>query len=93
MALRHGQRGLPGGSSLAQLLAKDMAVPNRADRPRLSTALILKWADQHHERTSNWPTRQSGPHSCIPRVKHGPESTWHSKRAVGALLDVHRWQS
>jgi hypothetical protein len=35
MALSHGQRGLPGGSSLAQLLAATRQVPNRGAPTRL----------------------------------------------------------
>lgn len=60
MALRLGRRGMPGGNSLPQLLAEKLAVANRGDRPRLSRAQILKWADLHHQRTGNWPTADTG---------------------------------
>jgi hypothetical protein len=61
MALRKGQRGMKGGSSLAQLLAIRRGVRNRMDVPRLSVAGILRWADAHRRRTGDWPTAESGP--------------------------------
>jgi pyrroloquinoline quinone (PQQ) biosynthesis protein C len=36
MSLRTGNRGLPGGSSLARLLARKRGVPNKQDLPRLT---------------------------------------------------------
>ena len=59
-ALRAGNRGLPGGSSLAQLLSERRAVPNRKARPPLSEDQVLAWADAHHARTGIWPTTKSG---------------------------------
>jgi hypothetical protein len=59
-ALRYGLRGLRGGSSLARLLARYRQVLNPGDRPPLSDAQILLWAQQHHRRTGTWPTRASG---------------------------------
>ena len=64
MALRDGQRGLPGGSTLALLLSKARNVPRKQPRPRLGVRQILRWADRHYRQTGNWPTRSSGP---IPR--------------------------
>ena len=55
-ALRLGLRGLPGGSSLAQLLAEHEGVRNIHDLPPLSEQQILQWADEHHQRTGSWPT-------------------------------------
>jgi pyrroloquinoline quinone (PQQ) biosynthesis protein C len=60
-ALTVGNRGLPGGSSLAQLLSRERGVPNRMDLPCLTVEQILAWADDHHQRTGNWPTPNSGP--------------------------------
>jgi hypothetical protein len=60
IALRKGQRGLPGGTSLAQLLDRCRAVQNRLAVPRLSNRKILKWADAFRKRTGNWPTAYSG---------------------------------
>jgi hypothetical protein len=60
-ALRLGLRGLPGGDSLAQLLARERGVRNVRALPELTEELILSWADWHRERTENWPTEESGP--------------------------------
>ncbi len=60
-ALRLGLRGLPGCSSLAQLLAAERGVRNPADPPRLTEALILEWADAHRSQADEWPDENSGP--------------------------------
>ena len=59
-ALDHGARGLPGGSSLAKLLAQHRGVRNSRCLPKLTVAQILAWADAHHARTGLWPARTSG---------------------------------
>ena len=59
-ALRQGNRGLGGGSSLAQLLAERRGVRNRGQLPRLTLKKILMWADRHRERTGKWPNPESG---------------------------------
>ena len=59
-ALRNGNRVLPGGSSLARLLMSHRMVRNRADLPTLTEETILMWADASHQRTGQWPTRNSG---------------------------------
>ena len=41
MALRHEQRGLPGGSSLARLLAGQRGAPHPADRPPFTLQRVL----------------------------------------------------
>jgi hypothetical protein len=69
-ALHDGHRGLPGGSSLARLLAEQRGVRNRMALPHLSEEQILAWADAHHERTGQWPTLHSGP------VEEAPGETW-----------------
>jgi hypothetical protein len=69
-ALRHGARGLPGGSSLAKLLAERRGVRNRKRLPPLTEAQILHWADAFHAHTGTWPTAMSGP---IPAA---PGETW-----------------
>src|SRR5205085_7143265 len=61
MALRVGTRGLPGGSSLARLLARERDVANRSDLPHLRISRILAWADAHRAATGKWPTARSGP--------------------------------
>src|SRR6516225_9672458 len=60
-ALRMGLRGLPGGSSLARLLAERRQVRNRGQLPPLRRKEVLAWADAHHRRTGTWPTGESGP--------------------------------
>ncbi len=55
-----GKRGLRGNSTLAKLLANARHVRNRLDLPKLSTELILAWADKHHERTGRWPKENTG---------------------------------
>jgi len=59
-ALKRGLRGLPGGSSLARLLAEHRGVRNKADLPILTEAQVLKWADAHHKKTGNWPNSTTG---------------------------------
>jgi hypothetical protein len=70
MALRVGTRGLPGGSSLAQLLAERRGVRNSKDLPPVTEEQILAWVDAHHGRTGAWPDRDSGP------VPEAPGETW-----------------
>jgi len=59
-ALKHGGRGLPGRSSLAKLLAERLGARNSHDLPPLTEEQILAWADEHHQRTGEWPNRDSG---------------------------------
>jgi hypothetical protein len=54
-SLRAGRRGLPGGSSLAMLLAEERGVRNIHDLPRLTIDQILKWADAFKRSTGRWP--------------------------------------
>ena len=70
IALRIGLRGLPGGSSLAQLLARRRAAPIRPDHPRLSYPQILAWADAQFARTGRWPWAHAG------AVADAPGETW-----------------
>ena len=78
-ALSRGLRGLPGGSSLAGLLAQERgATTHRA----LNIPEILRWADAYHERNGTWPNSTSGP---IPEASG---ETW--KRVHGALRDGRR---
>ncbi len=69
-ALEHGRRGLAAVCSLAQLLEKSRGVPNPQNRPRLSHAEILRWADAFHRRTGKWPRISSGP------ISEAPHETW-----------------
>jgi hypothetical protein len=60
-ALRSGGRGLPGGSSLARLLAEERGVRNPKELPRLTVRQVRSWARAHRQRTGEWPTSRSGP--------------------------------
>jgi hypothetical protein len=60
-ALREGLRGLPGSSSLAQLLHDKLGIRNKAKAPRLTVDQILTWAEANHARTGRWPEQASGP--------------------------------
>jgi hypothetical protein len=77
VALLRGVRGLPGGSSLARLLAEHRGARNPADLPPLTIQQILAWADDHREATGRWPSGLSGP------VAEGKSETW---RAVDTAL-------
>jgi hypothetical protein len=72
LALRVGRRELPGGSSLAMLLAQHRGVRNKRALPRFKQGQVLAWADAYHRRTGNWPTRNSGP------VVEAPGETWNA---------------
>ncbi|MDY3563380.1 hypothetical protein R5W23_004883 [Gemmata sp. JC673] len=76
-ALETGSRGLPGGDSLARLLAARRGVRNHMALPPFTVATILAWADAHHTRTGAWPSGKGG---AIPDA---PGETW---RAVEAAL-------
>jgi hypothetical protein len=69
-ALGRGLRGLPGGSSLAELLSQHRGRRNQKRQPPLTVEHILAWADAHYKRTGEWPKSNSG-------VIHGTaEETW-----------------
>ena len=59
-ALRLGLRGLPGGSSLAKVLAGHRAVRNVKNLAPLTEELILSWADEHYQKMGKWPNENSG---------------------------------
>ncbi|HZY86397.1 MAG TPA: hypothetical protein VFE78_16305 [Gemmataceae bacterium] len=81
-ALRRGGRGLPGGSSLHDLLCRRVGLRRRRDAPRLTVEQVLAWADAHRARTGRWPHAMSGP------VADAPGESW---RAVNlALWQGHR---
>jgi hypothetical protein len=59
-AIYQGLRGMSGGSSLARLLDQNRSVRNRMNLPDLTEGQILRWADSQHERTGQWPNRNTG---------------------------------
>jgi len=78
-ALVEGTRGLPGGSSLAQLLTERRGLRNPQRPPDLSVPEILAWADAFRARTACWPKPTSGP------IPEAPGETWNTvERALQA---------
>jgi hypothetical protein len=69
-ALRHGSRGLEGGTSLAALLGRRLGIRNRASLPSLTPEQIITWARAYHRREGAWPTGESGP------IPEAPGETW-----------------
>ncbi|HWB09893.1 MAG TPA: hypothetical protein VG826_11735 [Pirellulales bacterium] len=75
--LRQGNRGLPGGQTLAHLLSKHRGARHHLALPRLTQRKILTWADAHFKRTGAWPKAYSG------EISEAPDETW---RAVDVAL-------
>lgn len=59
-ALARGYRGLPGGDSLARLLARERGRRNIGDLADLTEEQIVRWAQEYHARTGQWPKDHSG---------------------------------
>ena len=74
-ALCVGGRGLPTGSSLAQLLHAERGVRNQRSLPDLSVKQIAAWADAHKATTGRWPQKNSG-------SVQGTVETWSSINAA-----------
>ncbi len=81
-ALTYGLRGLPGGSSLAQLLSKQRGSNPKSGKPLLRVEQIVAWVESHYQRTGEWPTKASGP------VAEAPGETWSALNS--ALTDGNR---
>lgn len=80
-ALRRGERGLAGGTSLAQLLDEHRQVRNKSRLPSLSITKIRAWARAHRRRTGRFPGVKSGP------ISEAPGETWTAiECALGAGL-------
>ncbi len=60
-ALARKTRGLRGGYTLADLLARRRGRRNKSKSPHLTVGQILRWADAWHELFGVWPTTGSGP--------------------------------
>ncbi len=69
-ALRHGRRGLPGGSSLSKVLSASRGSSERYIAHPLTVQQVLRWADDHRRRTGRQPTSQSG------TVHKAPSESW-----------------
>ncbi len=61
LALRTGDRGLRGGSSLPQFLSRRRGVRNRLRPPPLKEKQILAWALAYCKTTGRWPSVCSAP--------------------------------
>src|SRR5262249_61464139 len=55
LALQHGNRGLPGGSTLARLLAEQRQARTKSCLPQLTHKQILAWADTFYRQHQTWP--------------------------------------
>jgi hypothetical protein len=88
--LRYGSRGLPGNSSLAQLLVEHRGHRHVGALPRLTVAAILRWADAWYQRAGEWPVRESG---VIPEATAG--DTWKDidNALIHGLRGFQRGQS
>jgi hypothetical protein len=71
-ALRQRLRRLPGGSSLARLLARKRGARNPMGLPPLELGQVALWAEAHFRRTGEWPKYDSGP------IPEAPWETWQS---------------
>lgn len=59
LALSRGTRGLRGGTSLADLLARRRGRRHAKSPPPLTVGQILGWAEAHHTLFGLWPTRST----------------------------------
>jgi hypothetical protein len=64
-ALKLGQRGLKGGSTLAHLLVEARRLQPALSAP-LAEETVLAWAARHYAETGRWPTEES---SAVPGEK------------------------
>jgi hypothetical protein len=81
MVLREGLGGLPGGTTLRQLVDPAHTPKVRRRRYKLTVALILCWADAFHEACGHWPTRRSGRVASVPsedwiNIDYGLRNGW-----------------
>jgi hypothetical protein len=70
-ALRLGLRGLPGGTSLKDLLTEQRGMREHG-LPELTVQKILRWADTYQQAHGSWPDDSSGP------VAESPADTWYN---------------
>lgn len=80
--LRKGNRGLPGGSSLARLIAEHFGVRNATNPPKLAEVTIRHWVTDWSEQKGKWPNQKSGP------IPDSGGETW--KAVDTALRDGRR---
>ncbi len=101
-ALFHGRRGLPGGSSLARVLAEHRGCRRHwRNQPQLSEEEILAWIDDHFQRTGNWPNSDSGvvlaaPHETWQKIANALVGGWRGLRggtSLSRFLLEHRGEA
>src|SRR5262245_14721971 len=63
---------LPGGSSLARLLLKHRGRRHKKYLPKLTTGLVLSWADAHFRRNGRWASPAGT--GCSPPTNTGAGS-------------------
>jgi hypothetical protein len=88
--LKKGNRSLPGGSSLVELLSQARGV--RHGKSALTEARILRWAQDHFLETGRWPVTLSG------KVRHLPHEDWaaidmalrHRRRGLTRKISLSR---
>ena len=59
-ALIKGGRGIPAGGSLAGLLYDRRGVTGHRNQSPITQRMILRWVEQHRDRTGKWPTSSAG---------------------------------
>jgi hypothetical protein len=59
-ALHKGDRGFPGGDSIAKILLRYRGVRRARNRPHFTIKQILAWADRYHAVHGRWPKPRSG---------------------------------
>jgi hypothetical protein len=69
-ALVRGNRGLPGGGSLAVLLKTHRGGSAHQVKSMLTVTQIVIWAEAHRKRTGKWPSADGGP------VQEAPGENW-----------------
>jgi len=86
--LRDGDRGCPGGDTLAQLLARHGAT-NYTTRTKLSKTKILRWARAYRQETGSG-RRRIRLRLDSPKAKTGNSLMLHSGRVLGACREDRR---
>ncbi len=89
-ALRKGRGILPGGSSLARLLATSRAALRR---PAVTERQILVWADAHYRLTNRWPGAGSGPLAEVPGENWRLLDRALAEGTRALCRGVRRWRS
>ena len=83
--LKIGGRGLPGGQSIARLLAEHRSVWAGRTMEPLSVEQVLAWADAYHARHGRWPDSLSGPVDPAPEgnlvCDQLQSDPWHARPA------------